>query len=384
MRRLLAAMAGLCVASGAVNGAMAEPRVATDLAPVHSLASMVMVGVGKPALIVRPGASPHNYAMRPSEAKALADAEIIFWMGEELTPWLERAIDNLGEGATTMALVSAPGTIVLPIRESAAFEVHDHGDHEEGGHGHEEHGHDEHGHDEHAEKAHKHDEHGHDDHSDHKEDAAHKEDGGHDAHAHKDEHGHDEHGHDEQGHTDGHAGHGHDHEGGMDPHAWLDPQNAIVWLGLMAETLAAADPANAETYRQNAANAVGVLEALIADIDQDLAGARGKPYIVFHDAYQYFEARFDIPAAGAVSVSDATRPSAGRLREVREVLRQAKAACVFAEPQFEPKVLTAITEGLEVRRGLLDPVGASLRPGPAMYTALIGNMATSLKDCLSD
>jgi zinc transport system substrate-binding protein len=150
----------------------------------------------------------------------------------------------------------------------------------------------------------------------------------------------------------------------------------------MAEVLAEADPANAAAYRANAAAGQAEINALMAEIAAKLAPVAGRGFIVFHDAYQYFESRFGVPATGALTLSDATAPSAARVAEVRETIVDLQALCVFAEPQFEPRIVTTVTEGTNARRGVLDPIGADLEPGAALYPALLRGLAGSLAACL--
>ena len=275
------------------------PRVAADIAPVHSLVARVMEGVGEPALILRPGASPHDHALRPSEAAVLQEADALIWMGEALTPWLGGAIGTLAPDARVLALMEAEGTTVLPARDEALL-------------------------------------------------------GGHE--------------------------HGHEH-GEADPHAWLDPENGRAWLGAVAEALAEIDPANAAAYRANAEAGRAELDALAAEIDAALEPFRGTPYVVLHDAYQYFEARFDVPALGAVAIGDATPPGPARLAAIREAVAERGAACAFAEPQLDPGLLAAATEGSEVTLGVIDPLGASLEPGPALYPRLLRGVADAMLGC---
>ena len=335
------------------------PKVATDIPAVHSLVAQVMDGVGAPDLIMRPGASPHAYAMRPSEAAALQGADLIFWIGEDLTPWLERALDKLGPEAVSIELLGVRGTKTLPIREGASFDAHDHGSEDHDGHD-DDAKHDDHDHDDHV----KHDEHDHDDHAKHDE-------RDHDDHA-KD-HDHDEHDHDK---------HAHDHEG-ADPHAWLDPRNAGVWLGAIADALIKADPANATRYTANAEAAQARLEALEGRLDETLKPVQGRPFIVFHDAYQYFEARFGMTAAGAITLGDGFAPSAARIAEIRDRIADSGAECVFAEPQFDARTIETLIEGTEVRAAVLDPVGVELEFGPSFYEALLSRMADDLTACLA-
>ena len=341
-------IAAALAAAPAFAAAETAPRVTTDIPPVHSLAAQVMEGVGTPSLILPPGASPHSHAMRPSEAAALAASDLVIWIGPDLTPWLDRALDGLAADAATLTLLEAPGTRQLAFREGATFEAHDHGDQ---------------GHDE----DHAHDDHGHDDH-------------GHDDHSH-DDHGHEDHAHDDHAH-DNHDHHDHAHDG-VDPHAWLDPENARVWLGLIADALAEVDPANAATYRANAEAASVEIDTLMSEVATLVGPIQDKPFIVFHDAYHYFEARFGIEAAGAVSLGDATSPGPARLQEIRDTIAELKADCVFSEPQFEPALVATVIEGSGARTGMLDPVGAALEPGPGLYGVLIRSLAEDLSDCLS-
>ncbi len=300
------------------------PAVAVDIPPVHSLVARVMEGVGEPALVVKEGASPHGYSMRPSEAAALQDAEVVFWTSPELTPWFQGALETLAPDARTVELIEADGATRLEFREGATFEAHDH---------------------------------------------AHE---GDDA-----EHGRDH----ERGADEDPDDHAHEHEG-VDPHAWLDPANARLWLGAIARTLAETDPDNAEAYRRNAGAAQAEMDDLTAELEATVAPVRGRPYIVFHDAYQYFGQRFDIPAAGAISLSDASEPSPARVAEVRDLAAEVGAVCVFTEPQFRPGVVRAVFGDGEVRTAVLDPMGVGLEAGPGLYPALLRKLAGSLADCL--
>jgi zinc transport system substrate-binding protein len=337
------------------TAALAEvPQVATDIAPVHSLVAQVMGDLGEPALIVRPGASPHGYSMRPSEAAALESADLVVWIGEGLTPWLEGPVETLGEGAMVLELMSVEGTILHDYREGATFGAHDHGDHE---------GHDHEGHDHEEAKGHDHD---------HDHDKAAK------AEAHDHDHKHD-HDHEKaETHAGDHAGHDHS---GADAHAWLDPANGRVWLGAIAAELSRLDPDNAATYAANAAQGQAALEALEAELTDALAPMAQIGFVVFHDAYQYFERRFGLSAAGAISLSDASAPSAGRIAELRAAVADMGATCVFAEPQFSSGLVdTVFADAATV--GLLDPLGQDLEPGAGLYPQVLRNMAGAFSTCL--
>lgn len=337
MRRLLlSAVPAVLLAAPALGDA---PSVATDIAPVQGLVARVMQGVGEPALIVQQGASPHEYSLRPSEAAALENADIVFWIGESLTPWLADTLGTLAGDATVIELIEVPGTVTLPYREGATFEAHDHGDE---GHDHD------HAHDEHA----------------------------------QDDHGHDDHAHEEEGHDDhGHDDHGHDHEG-VDPHAWLDPENAKTWLDAIATALSAADPANAATYAANAAAGRAEIDEAAAEAAATVAPVKEAGFVVFHDAYQYFETRFGLSAAGAISLSDASEPSPARIAEIQGVVADLGVACVFSEPQFNAGLVATVMDGSPAKTAVLDPLGTTIEPGPGFYPALVRQLSASMADCL--
>ncbi len=329
IRRLRLALTFLLV--GFSVPAMAVPVVATDVTPVHSLVSRVMEGVGEPRLVIQRGASPHSYSMRPSEAAALENADVVFWVGEELTPWLDRALGNLAPDARQVALLHSQGTLRHAFRERVLTETPGHDDHDHG--------------------AGEHDDHGHDDHHDH----------GH-------EHGHD------------HADHAHE---GIDPHAWLDPVNARYWLGVIAETLAEEDPRNAQVYRRNAEAGQAEIDALMEQVRGEVSPVHEQAFIVFHDAYQYYERRFDMNTVGAISLSDASDPSPAHIAEIREIVGHHDVQCVFAEPQFNPALVDTVLNGTSARTGVLDPLGSEIAIGPDFYPTLIRQLTDRLVSCLA-
>ncbi len=382
-------LAGAVLGLGlSINTQAAPPSVAVDIAPLHSLVSQIMEGVGEPNLLIPAEASPHHYALRPSEAKALADADVVFWIGEGLTPWLEKAMDNLAASANKVEVLEIAGTTTHGFREGATFEGHDHGEEE----GHHEEGHDDH-HDEH--KDHKH----HDDHhDDHKEDKHHDHHDEHKGHKHHDDH-HDDHKEDKHhDHHDDHKGHDdyddhkddrhakhdehhHDHEGN-DPHAWLDPENAKVWVKSIAATLSKQDPENANTYSSNAAKAITALDQLIASTQEKIHKLGQPQFIVFHDAYQYFERRFGISAAGAISLGDAEDPSPARIKEIRDTVKKLGVNCVFTEPQYNAGLVKNVFDTTSVTTiGVMDPLGSSLAEGSSHYEKLIQAMVNSISEC---
>jgi zinc transport system substrate-binding protein len=330
------------------------PKVAVDIAPVHSLVARVMEGVGNPKLIIPTGASPHEYSLRPSEAKALQDADMVIWMGEGLAPWMESSIETLSKNAEVVTLLEAAETKLLKFREGALFEEHDHDEHDDHDKDHDDHDDHDKGHDEHDD----HDK-DHDDHDDHDKD--------HDDH---DDHDKDHNDHDDHAHGD------------HDPHAWLSIENAQTWLNLVAGKLSAADPENAGLYFANAAAARAEIGELVEEVNSILGPVRGRNFVAFHDAYQYFEMSFDFPASGAISMGDATDPSAARIAEIQGRVRDEGINCVLSEPQFNPNLVATVLSGTDANTGVIDPLGVGLEPGPKLYGDLIRNMAKSLAGCL--
>lgn len=311
--------------------ALALDGVVASIKPVHSLVAAVMEGVGEPALLVKGGGSPHTYALRTSEAGALERASLVFWIGEDMEVFLRGPLETLAADATIVELAEARDLVRLDFREGGPFEAHDHGD------GHEHDG------------------------------------GGH--HEHDDDHGH--------AHQDG-DGHGHDHAHGVDMHFWLDPMNARAFVHEIEEALVEADPENAEAYSTNAARLNERLNALMAETAKAVEPVKDRRFVVFHDAYQYFEKRFGIEASGSITVSPEALPGAARLAELKARIAELGVACVFAEPQFEPRLISVVTEGTDARSGVLDPLGADLTDGPDLYFELIRNLTTSLTECLAE
>lgn len=354
------------------------PNVVVSIKPIHSLVAGVMAGVGEPGLLLEGNESPHSYSLVPSEAAMLSDADIVFWVGEDLEAFLERPLEALAGDAQHVAIMETPDMTLLPVREGGIWDEHaHHGDH--GGHD------DHHDHDDHSDHADHdghgdHDDHGHEGHGEH-DHSAHD----HSAHDHGD-HGdhadHDDHG--DEDHADHHDhDHGH-HHSGADPHVWLDPQNASMAVALIAETLSEADPANADRYAANAASVQEDLAQLNDDIAARLQPVTDRPFIVFHDAYQYFEQRFGLTPAGSITLSPEQAPGAQRLAALHDRLDEQDVACVFSEPQFEPRVVAALAEGRDVGTAELDPLGAAIEPGPDAYATLLSVMTDAIVACLAE
>ena len=345
-------LAGIAITNPAVADA---PNVVVSIKPIHSLVAGVMKGVGTPHLLLQGSASPHTYSLRPSGARALEQADVVFWVGEMIEHFLIKSIPAVASKAQIVELMEEQSIRVLPAREGGTWEAHAHEEDE-----HDAHGHDKHGHDDHA------DEH----HDGHKDEHAHK-----DEH-HEDEHDHDKHGHDKHGHDD-HAG---EHRDG---HIWLDPRNGSAIVEVAARVLSKADPANAALYARNADDLMARLSTLEKDLARIVSPVKRVPYVVFHDAYQYLETRFGLNAIGSISVHTGRAPSAKRLYELRSKIVELGAKCVFSEPQFESKLVRTVVEGTEARSGVLDPLGADLPAGDDAYFKLMWQFAESLTSCLA-
>lgn len=298
--------------------AAAAPDVVASIKPVNSIVAAIMKGAGTPHLLVEGAGSPHDYSLKPSKAKALQQADLIFWVGPGLETFLDKPLDALAGKAKVVALAEAKGVELLPLREGGPFEAHDDGDAHEAGHDH------------------------------------------------------------DKGH-----GHSHDDEHGThDMHIWLDPDNAKAMAATIAETLSTADKANAPLYAENLTRFQAQVDAMDKQIATMLAPVKDKPFIVFHDAYQYFEHRYHVTVAGSVTVSPEKAPGAERVSALHAKIKSLDAACIFAEPQFTPKLIKVVSEGSNARTGTLDPLGTGLADGPDLYPALMTDLATAMATCL--
>jgi zinc transport system substrate-binding protein len=324
--------------------AAAEIDVVASIKPVHSLVVGVMQGVGEPVLLVKGTGSEHSYSLRPSEARALEQAEVVLWVGETMETFLIKPLRALAGDARVIELREVPGLTLLATREGGMWEAHQDDADDAGADA-------DHDADAHAEE-----------HDDTRERAAVHEPEGEPAGA---EH---------EGADDGH--------GERDMHIWLNPGNAKVLAAFIASALGDEDPDNASAYQTNAARLRQQLDELDRSLADRLATVSDRPYVVFHDAYQYFERRYGVRAVGAITINPTVRPSAQRLGEIHERLEQLDAACVFAEPQFEPTLVATVIEGTSAHRGVLDPLGAALDPGPDQYFELLNSLADSLVNCL--
>jgi zinc transport system substrate-binding protein len=322
-RKLRLALAASTVLAGSALSAPVfadGPNVVTTIKPVHSIAAAVMEGVGTPHILIDGAASPHGFALKPSQAFLLEGADVVFWVGPELTSSLEKPISSMADKAARVELLDVEGIEQLKWREGDQFDSHDH-----------------------------------------------------DEHAHEEEHAeYDDHGHD----------HGHDHAGGNDPHIWLNPENGIAIANAMATTLSEVDPANTETYKANAKAFAEKISGLKAEISAKLEPVKGQKFIVFHDAYHHFEHHYGIEASGAITVTPEALASAEQVADIQSRVRDQNVVCVFQEPQFDSKLVNVVIEGSDAKVGVLDPLGTELANGRDLYPALLTSLADSLADCL--
>ena len=320
-RRPLVCSAIICAIAFSTAAIAADPpRVVVSIKPIHSLVAAVMQGAGEPMLLIASGASPHTYSLKPSDARALQDANLIFWVGEGLETFLQKPLASLPKKARVIELAKTDGVMLLDYRESAAWEPHLHGDH---------------GRDERPQ-----------------------------THAHEHEHA--------------------DRHEASNMHIWLDAGNARAIVRAAVAALGEADPGRADLYRSNGDQAEGRLDALDRALRSELTPLAGRPYIVFHDAYQYLEHRYGLKPVGSITVNPERQPSAQRIVAVRKKIVDNHAVCVFSEPQFEPSLVKTVIEGTSAKVGVLDPDGGvGVAPGPDAYFTIMRNLGDSLKGCLT-
>ena len=318
--------------------AKAEVNVVTTIKPLHSLVSSVMKGVGEPSLIIEGTNNPHTFVFKPSHAEMIEEADIIFWIGEDLEAFMEKPLDSLAKKAQVISFMELSSIEKLKFREKNIFDDHD---------GHE------------------------DEHEGHEDDHGHKDDDHDDDHdGHEDEHE----GHDDD-HNDAHA-HAH---GEFDAHIWLDPVNAKKMVLEIAHELSDLDPNNKVKYENNANATIKSLDELVDSNKKILS--KDISYVVFHDAYQYFEKRFGVIPAGALTLNPDVLPGAKQIADIQDVINDKGIKCIFSEPQYNPKIIETIGNDMKISTGVMDPLGAYIDAGPSMYSDLINGIANSIKDC---
>ncbi len=280
----------------------AELRVVASIKPIHSLVASVMAGVGVPELLLKGASSPHSFSLKPSDARALAKADVVFWVGPDMEVFLTRPVKNLAISAQIVELSRTPGLRLLSLGLDESGEI--------------------------PEEA--------------------------NLHNHKN----------------------------MDPHIWLNPDNAKLLVGEIVRKLGAADADNAEIYAANGAALIAMLNRLTTELDATLAEVRTAPFIVFHDAFQYFVKRFGLNANGAIILNPERTPGAGKINRIRKKIASGNIRCIFTEPQFNPAIVKSITRNTSTRISVLDPLGADISAGPAAYATLLRTLASALVSCL--
>ncbi|MDD3518094.1 MAG: zinc ABC transporter substrate-binding protein ZnuA [Chromatiales bacterium] len=291
--------------------ALAAPRVVVSIQPIHALVSGVMDGVAEPELLLAANASPHDYAMRPSDMRRLQQADLVIHVGEALETFLERPLEALPERVERIELLHDAALHTLPLREGGVWERHEHAE---------------------SERGHEHD-------------------------------------------------HDHEHEG-VDAHIWLSPENARRIVRHVADVLARLDAPNAARYEANAGRLLERIDAMDRRLGDALTAVKDRPYILFHDAYHYFEDHYGLTPAGSITVDPSRAPGAKRLREIRARIQATQAICVFSEPQFKPAIVATLIEGTGARTGVLDPIGSTLPPGTDAWFRLMDDLAANLRACL--
>ncbi len=311
-KTLRGAAAGLTFAAfglAAAVPAKAELNVVVTIKPLHALVANVMGKAGTPQLLVAGSASAHTYALKPSDAAKLGEADVFLRMSDSMEPFTAKLVKSLRKRVQVVTLQDTRGLKLYHRRAGATFdeEEHDHGPGDD---------------------------------------------------------------------------HDHDHDP-IDGHAWLDPVNAKIMVDRIAQVLAAKAPADAALFRTNADALKAKLDSLSIELAADLAPIAGKPYIVFHDALQYFERRYRLRVVGSIAISPEMAPSAKRLSTLRRRIASLGALCAFAEPQFDTRLIDTVIEGTKARTGSIDPEGARIEPGPELYFTLLRNLARDLKSCLA-
>lgn len=320
---------GFCLALFAfislVGTASRAIEVTVSIKPIHSLVAGVMGETGEPNLLITGAASPHTYQIRPSDAVTLTNSDLVVWVGETLETFLRRPLANLGENAQILTLEDHPSIELIPAREGGIRfeELADHQAHQD--------------HDEHHDEQEAHDEHGH---------------------------------------------HGHDH-GEFDMHIWLSPTRATTIVDAVAAELTEIDPDNSAIYEANAKQMRERIAMAAGKLTASLFLLKDHKFIVFHDAYQYFELAFGLSNVGAIAIDPSRPVGARRLTEIRSALTEHDIKCVFTEPQFSPDLVTTITEGIDINSTPIDPLGADVEAGENAWFEIMDNMGAAFQTCLA-
>jgi zinc transport system substrate-binding protein len=286
-----------------MGSAQAEVKVLTSIKPLQLIAAAVQDGVAIPEVLLPPGASPHNYALRPSDVRKVQSVDLLYWIGPDMEGFLPRVLN--GRTLPSVSVQELPG---MKLRHFA-----------EDNHSH-------------AEEADEHD---------------------------------------------------HDHRpGSLDAHLWLSPINARVIATKMTADLSAADPANAARYQSNLKAFDERLDALDVRLKQRLAGIEGKPYFVFHEAFDYFEDAYGLKHAGVFSVAAEVQPGAQHVAAMRTRLQEVGKTCVFSEPPLRPRLAETLVAGLPVKLAELDALGGYTPATAQGYEQVLEKLGNDLAGCL--
>ncbi len=280
----------------------AEFRVAVSIKPIHSLVASVMTGVGEPELLLKGASSPHSFNLKPSDARTLSKADIVFWIGPDMEVFLTRPLKTLAASAQIVELSKTPGLKLLPSELDQGGEIDEAANH-------------------------------------------------------------------------------HTHQN-MDPHFWLNPDNAIVLVQEIVKQLSMADADNAELFAANGAALIATLNRLTTELDATLAAVKTAPFIVYHDAFQYFIKRFGLTTTGAITLNPERAPGARKISQIRDRIAAGGIRCIFTEPQFNPAIVKSITDNTNTQVSVLDPLGADIPAGPAAYVTLLRDLSRTLVSCL--
>ncbi|WGE52830.1 zinc ABC transporter substrate-binding protein ZnuA [Actinobacillus equuli] len=319
--------------------AVANADVLTTVKPLGFIASAITEGVTESKVLLPVTASPHDYSLKPSDVEQLKSAQLVIWVGEDLETFLEKSIDKLPK-EKVLSLDDVPAIKAIVD----ATEKHD--DHDD-------------------DEKHEHD-------HDHKHEHGHK----HEHHDHK--HEHHEHAHEGHDHHHDHEGHSHD----KDWHIWFSPEASLAAAEQIAARLSVQLPEKKAKIAENLATFKANLTAKSEQIRQQLAAVKGKGYYTFHDAYGYFERAYDLNSLGSFTINPSVAPGAKTLSVIKKNIAEHKAQCLFAEPQFTPKVIESLSKGTQVKVGQLDPLGAKIELSQTAYPQFLQAIADEFSQCL--
>ena len=278
-------------------------EIVVSIKPLHSLVSAVAGDSNSVSLLIEGSMSPHNFALKPSHAKLLNNAKVVFYIDNQLESALKRTVIGLPISVRVVRASKFKQLNLLPTRAGDNWE------------------------------------------------------------------------------EDGHDHHNHDH-GSNDVHFWLDPNNAVQMVKGITRELSMVYPKNINNYKKNAKNIIKKIKAKDSLIKSQLEPIQDKSFIVFHDAYQYFEKAYGLNSLGSILLDPELPPSPKRIMQIRTKIKSMKPHCVFKEPQFRAKIVDTVIENTNVKVGILDPLGADLESGPQMYTNLLQNISDNLNACL--